>query len=366
MKYFNRVEYLPWILILLCGCIKSRDIVCPAYTNDSILPTVTKNYQVSTLAGSGSKGYIDSFATFASFDLPAGVAVDSSGNVYVADSQNDVIRKIAPSGNVTTYAGLGTPGHLDTTSNYALFNKPYGIAIDSVGNIYVADFINNCIRKIIPSGWVYTLAGSVTQGYFNAIGTAALFNSPSSVAVDGFGNIYVADYGNNVIRKITSSGLVTTLAGSGTAGASDGVGTTASFNHPFGVAVDKSGNIYVGDRDNNLIRKITQSGAVTTLAGSGVPGFVNGVGKAAAFNSPCQLSVDASGNIYVADYGNNVIREITSSGVVSTLAGTGNIGSTNGAAIVASFNGPMGVTVGSNGYIYVGDNGNQLIRKIVP
>jgi len=366
MKYFNRVGYLPWILMLLCGCIKSRDIVCPVSTNDSTLPTTTKNYQVSTLAGSGSKGYIDSFATFASFDLPAGVAVDSSGNVYVADSQNDVIRKITPSGIVTTYAGFGTAGHLDTARNYALFNKPYDLTIDSVGNIYIADLYNNCIRKIAPSGFVITLAGSTTNGFVNGTGTAASFSSPSSVAVDGFGNVYVADLGNNVIRKITSGGVVTTFAGSGIAGASDGIGTSASFNHPFGVAIDKSGNIYVSDRNNNLIRKITQSAVVTTFAGSGVAGFKNGIGRAASFNNPYQLSVDASGNIYVADFGNNVIREITPSGVVTTLAGTGTVGSTNGAAIVASFNGPTGVAVGLNGYIYVADNGNQLIRKIVP
>jgi sugar lactone lactonase YvrE len=200
----------------------------------------------------------------ASFTYPTGIAVGTiSGNeiIYVADNGNNLIRKIVFPGvftSVTTLAGSGLTGFADGTGNAASFNNPTGVAIDTSGNVYVADCYNHLIRKITSGGEVTTLAGSGTWGYSDGIGTAASFHNPYGVAVDASGNIYVADWGNHSIRKITSGGVVTTLAGSGSAGSADGTGTAASFYWPAGVAVDTSGNVYVADSYTNLIRKITQ------------------------------------------------------------------------------------------------------------
>jgi streptogramin lyase len=186
------------------------------------------------------------------------VAVDGAGNVYVADTKNYRIRKITPTGVVSTLAGSGTPGFADDTGPKARFHTPYGVAIDGKGNVYVADTFNHRIRKITPAGVVSTLAGSGTPGFADDTGPKARFHTPAGVAVDGAGNVYVADYINNRIRKITPAGVVSTLAGSGTKGsADDDTGPKAQFKEPFGVAVDGAGNVYVADYGNNRIRKIT-------------------------------------------------------------------------------------------------------------
>ena len=236
--------------------------------------------------------------------------------------------------------------------------------------MYVADTYNYLIRKITSSGTVTTLAGTAgTSGFTDGVGTNAEFFNPHGVAVDSSGNVYVADTYNHLIRKITSSGAVTTLAGTaGISGFSDGVGTNAKFNYPHGVAVDSSGNVYVADTHNQLIRKITSSGTATTLAGTaGISGSTDGVGTNAKFNSPIGVAVDSSGNVYVADTYNHLIRKITSSGAVTTLAGSAGIsGSTNVVGTNAEFFNPYGVAVGSSGNVYVADTFNHLIRKITP
>ena len=276
--------------------------------------TYTLPAVVSTLAGSGAfgfNGFADGTGTEAKFHYPSGVAVDSAGTVYVADYNNHRIRKISPSGVVSTLAGSGAFGFADGTGTEAKFDQPTGVAVDSAGNVYVADTWNSRIRKISPSGEVSTLAGSGAFGFADGTGTAAKFNYPFGVAVDSSGNVYVADMWNNRIRKITPSGVVSTLAGSGVFGFADGAGTAAKFNEPTGVAVDSAGNVYVADMGNNRIRKITPSGEVSTLAGSGAFGFADGTGTEAKFHYPFGVAVDSSSNVYVADRENHRIRKIT-------------------------------------------------------
>ncbi len=319
---------------------------------------------VTTLAGSGSPGSADGAGTAASFNGPSGIAVDKSGNVYVADQRNNLIRMISPAGAVTTLAGSGSAGSANGTGKAASFNGPNGVAVDDDGVVYVADFGNNLIRKITSAGVVTTLAGSGSVGSDDGTGTAASFKYPNGVAVDGSGNVYVADFGNDRIRKITSAGVVTTLAGSGAAGSADGTGSAASFYSPDGVAVGGSGNVYVADTDNNSIRKITPAGAVTTLAGRSGRGSANGLGTAASFYAPAGVAVDSSGDVYVVDTDNNLIRKITSAGAVATLAGSGVPGSANGTGTAASFNGSAAVAVDASGNVYEADRNNNVIRKI--
>jgi hypothetical protein len=245
--------------------------------------------------------------------------------VYVADTANDVIRKITPAGVVTTFAGMaGMTGSADGPSAAARFNGPTGVAIDNTGNVYVADMGNGTIRKITPSGLVTTLAGMAgATGSSDGMGAAARFDGPKSVATDSAGNVYVADQFNSTIRKITPSGAVTTLAGTaGVLGSSDGTGAAASFRLPIGVVVDGTGNVYLGDNGNGTIRKITPAGVVTTLAGmAGVTGSADGTGAAALFSGPQGVATDSAGNVYVADTGNSTIRKITPAGVVTTIVG---------------------------------------------
>ncbi|UTJ06117.1 Ig-like domain-containing protein [Arcobacter roscoffensis] len=327
---------------------------------------LTLNHEtiVSTFAGSGSNGSSDGSAITASFSFPYGVAVDSNGNVYVSDSSNHKIRKITSDGNVTTLAGSGNAAFADGLGEAASFNYPNQLAVDSSGNVYVSDNFNHKIRKISPDGNVTTLAGSGYGFFRDGVGANASFQNPDGIAVDSSGNVYVADYSNNRIRKISPDGTVTTLAGNGYATFADGLGTNASFKSPSGVAVDSSGNVYVADTLNHRIRKIDTNGNVTTLAGSGDAAFADGVGATASFNKPSGVAVDSSGNVYVADFGNDKIRKITSDGNVTTLAGSGLGGSTDGNATVASFKNPYSVAVDSSGNTYVADILNNRIRKI--
>jgi hypothetical protein len=236
---------------------------------------------VTKLAGTADlPGSMDGMGAVSRFNNPLGVAVDGAGNVFVADNGNDTIRKITPGGVVTTLAGTaGSSGSADGTGAAARFNKPFGVAVDGAGNVFVADYYNNTIRKITPSGVVTTLAGSAgLSGSADGTGAVARFN-PLGVAVDGAGNVFVADTSNNTIRKITPAGVVTTLAGTaGSSGSADGTGAAARFYGPMGVAVDGAGNVFVAD-NYDTIRKITPAGVVTTLAGTaGWNGSADGTG----------------------------------------------------------------------------------------
>ena len=345
--------------------VDSGGNVYVADTGNNKIRKITPAGVVTTLAGTGSRGSIDT-GVAATFENPSDVAVDTGDNIYVADSVDHKIRKITSGGAIITLAGSGTIGSTDGTGASASFKYPSGLAVDPVGNVYVADTGNNKIRKITSAGAVTSLAGSGTIGSADGTGAAASFNSPNGVAVDAGGNVYVTDLGNNKIRKITPAGVVTTLAGGGTIGSADGTGTSASFYWPLGVVVEPGGNLYVSEIRNHKIRKITPAGVVTTFAGSGNTGTADGTGTTASFNSPTGMSIDSGGNVYVADRDNQKIRKITSVGVVTTLAGNGNTGTADGNGAVASFTSPSGVSVDSGGNVYVADAGNNRIRIITP
>jgi sugar lactone lactonase YvrE len=323
---------------------------------------VCNSQTVTTLAGS-TQGFLDGAGSTAKFDHPIGLATDSFGNIYVADAWNHKIRKITPAGVVITLAG-STQGFADGQGAATKFNYPQGVATDVSDNIYVADYGNNKIRKITPTGVVSTLAGSDLQGFADGIGASAQFCLPIGVATDASGNVYVADQCNNKIRKISQTGVVTTLAGS-TQGFADGTGTAAQFNNPIGIATDISGNVYVGDIVNYKIRKITPAGEVSTLAGS-TQGFLDGAGSTAKFDHPIGLATDSFGNIYVADQCNNKIRKISQTGVVTTLAGSTR-GFADGTGATAQFSDPQGIATDAQGNMYISnfaDFGNHNIRKI--
>jgi sugar lactone lactonase YvrE len=265
----------------------------------------------------------DGSGAAARFYFPTGVAVDSAGNVYVADQNNQTIRKVTAAGVVTTLAGLaGKDGTTDGSTSAARFFFPSGVAIDSAGNVYVSDLLNYTIRKVTAAGVVTTLAGDArSDGSADGAGVAARFFYPSGVSVDSASNVYVAD--ESTIRKVTATGVVTTLAGAaGTYGSTDGTGAAALFDSPSGVAVDSAGNVYVADF-NHTIRKVTAAGVVTTLAGTaGMSGSNDGSGVEARFFHPTGVAVDSAGNVYVADRDNHTIRKVTAAGTTTTLAGT--------------------------------------------
>jgi sugar lactone lactonase YvrE len=338
----------------------------------------------TTFAGrAGTSGSDDGGGTVAAFLNPSGLVVDRQGNVFVADSGNNTIRKISPAGTVTTFAGRAVDpetgiknngGDADGTGPAAEFNFGKSLidsigsntlAIDANDNIYVADTLNNAIRKITPAAVVTTLQLRDTGG------TAVTLNSPDGIAIDPSSNLFVTDSGTNTIRKVTLSGVVTTLAGNiALSGSADGTGTAATFNNPRGIACDAFGSIYVADSNNNTIRKITPAGVVTTLAGSaGAPtrnsaGSSDGLGKNARFNGPIGLGFDAAGNLYVADRGNNSVRKITTAGVVSTVVGaSGTAGSADGIGNGARLRQPYSVAADSTGNVYIADTKNHVIRK---
>jgi hypothetical protein len=333
-------------------------------TTGSQIKKLSAPLPVSTLAGSGTATYLDGVGVNAGFLNPRGVTVDSTGNVYLADAGNQRIRKITSAGVVTTLAGSGTATFFDGTGTNAGFNNPYAVAIDSLGNVYVTDYNNNRIRKITSAGVVTTFVGSGAASYGNGTGINSGFNSPSGICIDSSGNLYVSDYGNQRIRKITSAGVVTTLAGSGTATYLDGTGTNAGFWNPGGISVDLFGNVYVGDVNNQRIRKIDATGVVTTLAGSGSFTFVDGIGTNASFWAAMPTAIDSSGNIYIADSGNHRIRKVTSAGIVTTLAGSGTGTWLDGIGTNSGFNGPYAIAIDVSGNLYISDYGNNRIRKI--
>ncbi|MEX6686410.1 T9SS type A sorting domain-containing protein [Danxiaibacter flavus] len=315
---------------------------------------------VTTLAGS-TIGFADGTGAAAQFSGPRGIGINTTGTILVADQGNNRIRKVTTAGVVTTFAGSGTPGLVNATGTAAQFNQPMGVATDAANNTYVADNANNVVRKITPAAVVTTFAGS-SKGFANGVGSVAKFNALQGVGTDTSGNIYVADGLNNRIRKITQAAAVSTFAGSSVAGLVNDTGGNAQFRRPVGAVVDPGGNIYVADIDNHVIRKISPTGVVTTLAGS-TKGFADGTGASAQFNQPNGVAIDVSGNVFVADAGNNRIRKISPLGVVTTLAGT-TAGFKDSIGTLSKFNQPKGLVVDATGNIYVADANNNRIRKM--
>ena len=318
----------------------------------------------------GIPGSADGSGRAARLRNPIGVAVDGDGSLYVADSANYTIRKVTAAGLLTTLAGSpGVPGSADG-SNAARFRWPAGLAVDGNGTVYVADVDLRTIRTVSPTGLVTTLAGNPGNiGSADGTGTAARFNNPFGVAADDAGAIFVADTYNRTLRQVTAVGVVTTLAGlAGNPGSTDGTGSAARFYDPLGVAVDGAGNLYVADSSNHTLRKATTAGVVTTLAGlAGSSGNADGAGSAARFNLPFGVAADDAGNLYVTDSRNFTIRKVTAAGLVTTIGGTaGTSGSADGIGAAARFRSPYGIAVDRTGIVYVADASNHRISRGVP
>lgn len=336
-------------------------------------------YTFTTLAGmTGIHSTNDGTGSSARFASPFGVAVDTNGNVYVADTSNNTIRKVTPGGLVTTLAGLGrASGTNDGTGGTARFNGPSGVAVGSSGNVYVADSGNHTIRQVTPGGVVTTLAGLAgSPGGADGTNNTARFDEPFGMAVDTNDNIYVADEFNCAIRKVTPVGtnwVVTTLTGGPIRGSADGTNGAAQFSSPCGVAIDHAGNLYVADTFNHTIRQVTPTGTnwvVTTLAGLALNiGNNDGTGSSARFFYPHGVAVDSAGNVAVADDNNSTIRQVIPSGtnsMVTTLAGCATcplIGIPDGTGNGARFGQPYGVAADSAGNLYVAETGGSIIRK---
>ncbi|MEO7692686.1 MAG: IPT/TIG domain-containing protein [Chryseolinea sp.] len=325
-------------------------------------PTFTYQLSVSTLAGNGTLGDADGAGKDAEFALLSGVLIDPGSNdVYVTDAQNCKIKRITPDGTVSSF--VGRFGFVDGVKDVAAFNFPNGAVMDKNGNIFVAEEGSHAIRKIDKNGNVTTLAGNGSAGYVDGKGAIARFQNPSGIAIDKNGLLYVADQFNNRIRTVTMDGVVATLAGTGVAGFFDAPGTLATFNRPVGLAVDGDGNVFVGDLFNHIIRKISASGAVATIAGTGAAGYADGKPRAAKFNYPAGLAIGPDNLLYIADSENHCIRRIEANGFVTTVAGASE-GYRDGPADIALFRLPREIDIASDGTIYVADAHENRVRKI--
>ena len=351
----------------------------PTAKPSTAIPTYKPTYSpydiITTFAGGGGGGGDGIPATYAYLSYPYGVAVDIFGIVFIADYFDNKIRMISSSGIITTFAGTGMSGSSgdggEATS--AQLSLPMGASADSSGKVYIADSGNHKIRMVSSTGIITTFAGtgSIGSNGDGGAATSAKFSSPTGVSADNSGNVYIIDYGNQKIRMVTSTGIITTVAGTGWWGSSGdgGAATSAQLFDPYGVAADISGNVYIADRGDNKIRMVSSAGIITTIAGTGTRG-ISGDGGAATSAQLCEpfgVAVDISGNVYVADYWNHKIRMVSSTGIITTFAGTGTAGSSGdgGAATSARLYYPFGVAADGNGQlVYIADSQNQKIRMV--
>jgi sugar lactone lactonase YvrE len=327
---------------------------------------------ITTVAGGGNDGLgDDGLATWAQLNGPSGVAVDSFGNIFIADKYNNRIRKVSSSGIITTVAGNGTEGFSGDNgpATSAQLDYPYGVAVDSKGNLFIADYYSCRIRKVSPSGIITTVAGpgspSVGLGDGGSA-TSALLICPTGVAVDS-GSLFIVETNNNRIRKVSPSGIITTVAGGGNSGLGDGgSATSAQLYNPSGVAIDSTGNLFIADTENHRVRKVSSSGVITTVAGGGEYGPYSGPATSARLYNPSGVAIDSAGNLFIADTGNYSIRKVSTSGIITTIAGNGSGGYSgdDGSATSAQLNSPAGVAVDSVGNIFIADKYNNRIRKV--
>ncbi|MCE2929184.1 MAG: hypothetical protein LW817_06110 [Candidatus Caenarcaniphilales bacterium] len=341
-----------------------REINLSAFSSSSS-NNPESNFEMITLLGqTGTAGYFDGTVEVARVNRPHGMVFDNAGNLYIADRNNNRIRKISTSGFVSNFAGSGTAGLLDGNKDTARFNQPIDLVFDSTGNLYVSDYGNHVIRKIDTSGIVSIFAGdNLNPGFINDTGTSARMRNPLGLAIDSSNNLYVAEWGNHVIRKITPGAVVTTFAGTGTAGYIDGAANIARFNRPWGLVIKNTGEIFVSDTSNHKIRKLTSTGQVSTFAGGNVAGFKDGDGQDALFNTPGFIKFDNSGNLVVADSENHRLRKINNSGAVTSLAGTGVAGYKDASLEESIMVRPRGLAMAGD-QIYISEDTVNRIRVI--
>ncbi len=340
-----------------------------------LLSAISQAQVITTIAGGGGNGLGDgAAATAATLQQPSGVAVDSAGNIYIADGQDQRVRKVNAAGVITTFAGTGNrdfSGDGSQAANAGL-NQPSSVAVDSSGNVYIADRLNHRVRKVTPTGIISTFAGNGTAGFAGDGGAAgsANLNSPSVVAVDSSGNLYIADTNNRRIRKVTPGGTISTYAGNGNGNFSGDGGSalSAGIPAPAGLAFDSSGNLYVSD-SSNRVRKITASGVISTFAGSGGTGSAGdgGAATSATLSTPAGLAVDAAGNLYISDESSSKVRKVNATGIISTYAGGALVGGNFGdgsQAVNASLALPIGLAIDANGNLLIADSNHGRIRKV--
>lgn len=345
------------LLLIITSC-KKQNLPDPGHPPSS--PPPEKKWVVSTFSGNGSRSIINGPAFLSTYHFPFDITINNNGVMLIADFGNSAIRSIAGD-NVSTLVGT-TDGFQNGPVSIAQFQEPFSITSDANGNIYVSDESDPRIRKISSDGIVSTYAGTAVEGFADGRADAAQFEPGSGIVSDPQGNVYVADALNNRIRKISITGDVTTIAGDGTSGFKDGNGINTKFNFPASITIDQQGNLYVTDAFNFRIRKITPAGVVTTFAGNGQDGVTDGNATSSEFTDNLNdLTADKNGNIYVED--GPLIRKISSQGVVTTIAGSV-VGFKDGDALTAKFNLPIGIVIDANGNIYVTDVNNNRIRKI--
>lgn len=353
-------------ILVLFFCLAGN---CPANAQSGIIATVAGNGNFN-FSGDGGP------ARSASLSYPNGVAVDTAGNLFIADSNNNMIRRVSISGVITTVAGNEIAGYSGDggPATAASLNFPTDVTVDASGNLYIADLGNSRIRKVSATGVIATVAGNGTSGFSGDGGQAisAAFGQISSITVDSSDNLFVADAPNRRVRKVSTSGIITTVAGNGTSGFSgdNGSATSASLSYPTGVTVDTAGNLFVADAGNLRIRKVSASGIITTVAGDGSYGFSGDGGPAtsASLNYPDGVAVDASGNLFIADTDNSRIRKVSANGIITTVAGNGisAFAGDGGPATSASLSYPNGVAVDGSGDLFIADSENSRIREVLP